>query len=295
MTTSSPGSATADGGQGMTTKLEEHHAPDGSRARKRRRATLLGGAAIALVASLAVLAVRDRPSDSPPAPPPAPSWNGDLETGDLRQYGAVQAAEPGRIAAVTSPRRKGRFAARLTANDGDLQGGENPRAQLMTEILHRPGDDQYIGWSTYFPADFPAIEGGFFVFFQFHGPPYNGSPPLGFGVGTDGQLALNRSASYDYDRVWTAPLPRGRWIDFVAHVKWSTDEEDGFVELWLDGTKQTFSVNGQQRLYSQTIEDDQEGVQTIPTNYRRLGIVPGDVTIYHDEVKVGTSYAAVAP
>ena len=276
----------------MAAKLEEDHAPDGSRVRRRRRAALLGVAVIAVVATLTLLASWDRT----PAPPPPPSWNGDFDTGDLTQYDAVQGAAPDRIRTVTSLRREGPFAVRLTARDEDLQGGENPRAQLLTNVMHRPGDEQYIGWSTYFPADFPAIvgTGAFFVSFQFHGPPYNGSPPLGFGVGSDGQLQLLRSGRYDYDRVWTAPLPKDRWVDFVAHIKWSKDEE-GFVELWLDGRRQTFAVNGQQRLPMQTIEDDQEGVQTIPTNYRRHGIVPGAITIYHDEVKVGKSYAAVAP
>ena len=41
--------------------------------------------------------------------------------------------------------------------------------------------------------------------------------------------------------------------------------------------------------------DDQEAVKAMPTNYRRRGIFPGAITLYHDEVKVGTSYAAVAP
>ena len=275
----------------MTAKVEKQQAPE--RARGRRRPALLRAGLIAITAALVVLAARE--ATSPPAPPP--SWNGDFETGNLRQYDAIQRAAPDRIAIVTSPRRRGSFAARLTAEDDDLVVSENPRAQLMTTVMHRAGDEQYIGWSTYFPTDFPAITGDdpFFVFFQFHGEPYDGSPPLAFGVGPDGQIGLSRSERYDYDRVWAAPLPKGRWVDFVVRVKWSMDEE-GFVELWLDGRRQTFSVNGQQRLSTQTIDDGQdEGLRTIPTNYRRRGIVPERVTIYHDEVKIGGSYAAVAP
>ena len=91
------------------------------------------------------------------------------------------------------------------------------------------------------------------------------------------------------------PLVRGRWVNFVAHVNWSKDPRAGFVELWVDGARQTFS-GGQQRLSTQTVMSDQNnGVKTIPTNYRGKGVVPGAVTLYHDEVKVGTSYGAVAP
>ena len=277
----------------MTAGTKEHRPPDGSRLRRRGGRSRIVAALVVVLAAIAGLALLDRAS----GPSPAPSWNGDFDGGGFDQYERVQEAAPDRTATVDSPRRRPGFAARLTANDGDLQGGENPRAQLLSATHHRVGDDQYIGWSTYFPADFPAIEGprAFFVFFQFHGPPFSGSPPLGFGVGPEGRLELQRSRRYGYDRVWSAPLPKGRWIDFVAHVRWSM-EEDGFVELWLDGDRQTFSVGGRERLAMQTVEDDQlEGLQTIPTNYRRRGIVAGDVTIYHDEVKVGSSYAAVAP
>jgi Polysaccharide lyase len=276
----------------MSAKLEDHQAPEGARVRRRRR-TALGAGLVAIAATLALLVVSETTRRSQPAP----SWSGGFDTGNLRQYDAVQRAAPDRIAVVRSPRREGPFAVRLTAEDDDLVVSENPRAQLMTEAIHREGDEQFIGWSTYFPEDFPAMVGpdAFFVFFQFHGAPYGGSPPLGFGVGASGELQLLRSRTYDYDRVWAAPLTKGRWIDFVVHVKWSKDE-DGFVELWLDGERQTFSVNGQQRLSMQTVEDDQdEGLKTIPTNYRRRGIAPQPVTIYHDEVKVGDSYAMVAP
>ena len=43
------------------------------------------------------------------------------------------------------------------------------------------------------------------------------------------------------------------------------------------------------------MDDQNDGLKTIPTNYRRKGIVPGAVTLYQDEVKVGTTYQAVAP
>lgn len=91
------------------------------------------------------------------------------------------------------------------------------------------------------------------------------------------------------------PLARGRWVSFVARVNWSKDESVGFVELWVDGAKQTLS-NGQARLNTQTVMDDQDGgLHTIPTNYRERGSFDGPVTLYHDQVKLGTTYEAVAP
>ncbi len=245
---------------------------------------------------------RGRGSTAVPQPAPAPAgsplWDGDFDHDGFGPYDLVQEAAEDRVTLVTAPVLRGGFAAKLTTYDGDTLGGSNPRAQLNSAPQHFPGQERYVGWSTFFPADFPTIAGAdaFFVFFQFHGAPYSGSPPLGWGFAPDGRIELRRNQQYGYDRVWSMPMVKGRWVSFVAHVNWSKDQRAGFVELWVDGVRQTFPANGRQRLYSQTVMSDQdEGVKTIPTNYRRKGIIPGPVTLYHDEVKVGSSYGDVAP
>lgn len=220
-------------------------------------------------------------------------WSGDFDGGDLGQWPTVLRRSPDRLTRVTSPVREGGYAARFTAYDGDLP--DNPRAQLNGPLIHRQGDEQYIGWSTYFPRQFPAIpSGGWFVFFQFHGPPYSDSPRLGFGVAPDGRIELRRDDVYGYDRVWSQQLARGRWIDFTARVKWSKDPSVGFVELWVDAVPQSFA-GGQKRLGMATVQSDQTAVQPIATNYRKLGSIQAPVTLLHDAVKVGTTYAAVQP
>ncbi len=223
------------------------------------------------------------------------SWLGDFETGDLSQWLHVLRASADRLTTVTAPVRQGRYAARFTVHDSDRVVSDNPRAQLNSAPMHREGDENYIGWSTYFPSDFPSIpSGAWFVFFQFHGTPYSGSPQLGFGVSPDGHIELRRDDVYNYDRVWSQPQARGRWTDFTVHVKWSKDPSVGFVELWVNGARQTFS-NGQTRLAMATIQADQTAVENIPTNYRKRDSIFGPVTLLHDAIKVGTSYTAVQP
>ena len=34
-----------------------------------------------------------------------------------------------------------------------------------------------------------------------------------------------------------APLQKGRWYDFVLHVKWSASASVGFVEMWINGNR----------------------------------------------------------
>lgn len=198
----------------------------------------------------------------------------------------------GSIDIVDSPVREGGNAVRLTAQDG---GGGNARTQLDGPVLFDEGDEAYVGWSTYFPTDLPEIP-GWFVFFEFHGRPHNGSPlPGTFGLDDGGdQLSYSRSEQYGYDTPWSAPLQKGRWTDFVLRVKFSKSEDVGFVELWVDGRKQSF--DGGERLYQSTIMSDQnDGLYPIATNYFEGGSVGEDVTLYHDAIRVAGTYDDAAP
>ncbi len=78
---------------------------------------------------------------------------------------------------------------------------------------------------------------------------------------------------------------RGVWHDFIYHVRWSY-QDDGFVELWIDGKKVT----------------DYRG----PTNYNddtgpyfKYGIYRNDTketyVVYFDEYRRGNSYEEVDP
>jgi Polysaccharide lyase len=90
-------------------------------------------------------------------------------------------------------------------------------------------------------------------------------------------------------------LSRDRWYDFVLH--WRTDpysSASGVLEVWLDGKR---IVNYRGKIgYSGTI-----GSKTITYNatMEKTGLYRGPQVInhylYQDEIRTGTSYAAVAP
>lgn len=217
---------------------------------------------------------------------PVSAWTGDFETGDFSQYAFVLQAAPGRITVRTDSPRQGTYYARFAAHNADvypLTPTDNPRASLVGPRILFPGTTRWLSWSTRFPGDFPAVPGdGWLVFWQYHGPPYVGSPSLGFGVvGT--HLALERNQSYAYDTIWTGPMPRDRWIDFRMLVRFAQDST-GFVELWVDGVQQVFTA-GRRRLYMRTIEPDQiSGVEIDPLLYRDSDMFEF-ATLDHDDVR----------
>ncbi len=212
-------------------------------------------------------------------------------------WSRVSAAAADRI--VDDPlTRAGRSSAKFTVHKDDvnpLTYSENPRAQLNKNNLFCSGDDRYVGFSLFFPADrFPATLGqNWMILNSFgFGPPY-------------GDAVESTSLSLWEDRIrfrhnsqtiWERPYVRGRWVDFVVHIKFSTDPGVGFMELWVDGQKQTLA-NGQTIRYYQTYDPDLTACGNMqPTQYRGSGFTGMDPVVLHqDEIKVGTSYEAVAP
>jgi Polysaccharide lyase len=249
------------------------------------------------------------PPKCPPGPTPPkpdePIWSADFETGDLSQ-GAMNQSCPDGVAVVNELARQGHYAARFTVSDQSTRArcpavpNGDPRAQLISPELFREGDDRYIGFSTFFPADFPTISKGWMQVAEIYGPPFAGAPSIGIFVEGD-RLVLSRDQAHHWDDVWesTTPIAKGtQWEDIVLHVKFSTDPTIGFVELWHDGVQQKF-VDGSSRIYYATLVPgitwNGSPNRFILNQYRSSSPELGPVTLYHDAAKVGKSYASVAP
>ena len=223
--------------------------------------------------------------------PPADTWAGDFETGDLTQYPIVLREAEDRIEIRTDSPYQGTSYARFTALDTDHPASPNPRAQLNRPGLLYAGFTRWISWATRFPEDFPEIPAdGWFVFAQVHGPPYNDSPQIGIDVGPGDRITFDRNSQYDYDTVWETPMIRGEWLDFALRVNFARDET-GWVELYYQGEQQTF-VDGSRRLYMQTVQTDQTNdVEWVPTLYRKRGMFES-VTLDHDGHRIDTDIPA---
>jgi len=206
-------------------------------------------------------------------------FRGDYETGDISQWSGYEGILK-RFTMVQSPLRQGKYALRVELHQGDV-AFSGTRNEVSNE--DRPeveGNDRWYSWSTLFPADFPAPP-TWQVFTQWHHSGCCGSPPLEFDL--EGERIQIAHAG---DQVlWSTPLVRGVWHDFVIHVFFSSS--DGFIEFWYDGKKAL------DRTAVQTLNPGEYGYLKQGL-YRDASISPVAV-IYHDGMTTGTTMADVAP
>jgi hypothetical protein len=173
----------------------------------------------------------------------------NFESGNLRQWDDIQAL-PGRVGVVTWPRKQGRYAARFVVRPGDdpINASGN-RAEAFELTGERQGVASWWRWSTRFPRRFRPIMGDWNIFTQWHHSGPTCQPNVTFHVertsrraylGVNvrgGWLNVGNCTTGSFRRWRLAPLRRARWHTFVFHVKWSSDPNVGFVEVWLNGRK----------------------------------------------------------
>lgn len=240
--------------------------------------------------------------------PPRPGvwFAGDFENGLAGWAGDL--ARPQSAVVVTAPVRRGRHAIRITLAPGD-KAASKERAELkladkeIERVRGKQGGDLWYGWSLLVPADYADPPGDQFqILGQWHQRPtaptpgarprLDGPPPLAIYLvqdhGRPVLLLIAQPTSHAPPRrLGGRPIRRGTWTDLVVHLHASTGR-DGFVEAWLDGQPWTGGKKFGPTLY------------TPVSNYLRLGLyrgkgVPTVNTVYYDEVRLGSSYRAVAP
>ena len=248
---------------------------------------------------LAVLLAAAGPA---PARPEARStgvvlFDGDFSSG-LSAWPTTIHAERIRIVddPVLGPTRK---VARFVVRDRDTGPTENPRAQIETSSTLSAGGEYWLGWSTLFPRSFRTLpRGGWLTVESVYGAPARDSGPMTMTV-SGSELRYQRNATSNFDVPWRMPIVRGRWTDFVWHVKLSRSPSKGFVEIYVNtgsGWRQQALGSGRTRLYMRTLDrsNGRRANSFRLNNYRKRGMF-AKVSVYHAAPKVGTSFAAVAP
>lgn len=217
-------------------------------------------------------------------------WRGDFETGNASQWTKQESVASDRLMIVTDRVHQGTYALRASVQQGDnpihASGNRNELVYIGEEINPQAaeGKELYYSWSTLFNEDYPSAN-TWQVFTQFHHTGLNGSPPVEFYVlGEQMRMRVGGSTAQD---LWSAPLNRGQWNDFVLHIKWSSNPNVGFVELYHNGqvvvprTPRATMFAG-------------DGVYMKQGLYRSEKIAQPGV-VYHDGLTVATDLADVMP
>jgi hypothetical protein len=248
-----------------------------------------------------------------------PSFVGDFETGNFNQWPVCQDVAVGSVVCSklgTSTYgmqveddvvRQGRFAARFELRHGDDPAGIccGARAEVSGEAAVRAGegDERWYQWSTRFGDEFPAGE-GWSVLSQWHAD-VDGSPPVAILANVTanqwGIVLTKWNSPGDQDppkfSPWSTPVVRGVWNDIKMHIKWSTRDDIGFIELWVNGAPQVFTAAPcaqQTRCATRTLMPGGGGVYFKQGYYRDSSIVPTGV-VYHDGFSSADTEDGLAP
>lgn len=214
------------------------------------------------------------PSPAPPpgpTPPPPPAnaddilWTGDAEKPwndsvserrwpDNNEWVSFSCEDRSRFTQVTDRVAQGNRAYRIEVRDGDdsygerceLDNGNTDAKRLHHRVLFHEGQEAWIAFQTYLPLDFSFAPDGAPVSMKNDGGLITqlkqlgscGTPALGI-VSSRTVFALRNSAGSTCESgpmrsLWKVPMVLGRWVKWLHHVRFSTDDRIGFIATWYD-------------------------------------------------------------
>ncbi|GGK73878.1 polysaccharide lyase [Mangrovihabitans endophyticus] len=240
-------------------------------------------------------------------------FTGDFDTGDFDQWPLCQTrfyndpcpGMPANYPLTIEPGHQGPYGARVEVRDGDQPFCCGERAQLVGPSLETEGEDYWYSWDVNVDPEFPT-SGSWQVLMQWHSTA-DGSPPLNFLAEGDNLVLETRPRPNEpytgITNIWTTPLNKGTWHDFQIHVHWSSDPASGFMELWHNDVRQTFTATpsehgsgvscvGAARCGFRNIYPGDAGNRSMVTYYRDAGI-NGTGVVHHDGFRVATTQAAL--
>jgi outer membrane biosynthesis protein TonB len=243
------------------------------------------------------------PTPTPePAPAPAPSpsllFNGTKVSNFWINHSA-----PGAITETTDPAGSGQTAIKMTVSDSDVYPvtpTENPRAELLSPGLIKPGMEFWLSTKFFVPTNYPSIpSNGWVSLVSIYGAPFNGPSPWRLELAGN-NLQWQRNETYGWDVPFEMPLTRGKWVEVVTHERFGSD---GFVEMWINGKPISFfsgstynphHVAATEHLQMQTMDSSNNGdVNSAKImQYRKVGMFSSG-TIYFGPLRIGSTRNAL--
>jgi hypothetical protein len=183
------------------------------------------------------------------------------------------------FALVGEPVRQGDSAARITVRQGYSRFGHNEDTELVWQSQERNGDDYWYAWSTLFPEDWSAPD-KWGIFAQWHAN-LGTSPVIAFNArGDEVQLNVHSGLTDEAGNSFAInrnipildTMSKGRWNDFVMHVRWRTDDT-GSIDVFhrVEGESSLRRIARLEGLPTFQFRSDGHGVGT----YLLLGLYRG--------------------
>ncbi|MET7789569.1 hypothetical protein ABZS93_23575 [Streptomyces sp900116325] len=215
----------------------------------------------------------------------SPLWNGDT-SGGTGVFGTLDCDAPAHTGVVFDDEH----------GHGDVWKFDKPSGSPRCEARNirvggsayqfRNDSTYYLGWSSAV-----STTTGAFVTFQWKSYP-NGSQnyPVLMEVKNGDVRLFHVAPGGTWNLIWSAPVTVWLYNDFALGIHTSDTATGGWIELYFNGTRQTFS-NGSTRYTGRTWDGDNE-----PKWGAYDSDDPASAEInYVDGLKAGTSYADVAP
>jgi hypothetical protein len=206
-----------------------------------------------IVVSLLAIAGCEARGSSPPATTQSGPANEGIydgfESDELSGVWDRRKFEPGAVVIQSEVVRAGRCAAKITIRQGDrfdparADGSsiDNERDELLErrDLYAREGDAYAYSFSIFIPRDFPIVPTRLVMAQLKHydrGGAKVDNPIIALRY-TDGEMRITLQTAYERTTMWrTREDVRGRWLDFVWHVRFARTG-DGYFHAWFDGNQ----------------------------------------------------------
>jgi hypothetical protein len=228
----------------------------------------------------------EEPAPEEPAPEsPPPIFSSGLDSPEFDGW-HLQALE-GRVTISTASPFSGSGDARFEVREGDVEPETGSNRAELSGPNFSEGQDLFIRDAIRVPSS-NTFNGSWQIIQQLHETEWGGSP--GIALFLEPSRAIKLVAGDGSPNFWQGPqLQADRWYDLVYRVKLSQDAAVGFVEVWLNGVKQTVAGGGT-RAYGRTI---QTAHTYLKAGIYRTSTSSGTSVVEHDNIVVGTSLASV--
>ncbi|MGS2620116.1 heparin lyase I family protein [Micromonospora sp. LZ34] len=213
-------------------------------------------------------------------------WDGDASQG-TGVFGNIECPSPGSV--VTEAQTDGHGTVfRYTKGASEWRCESRNIRVGGSRYTFQNNSTYYLGWES--KLDRVSLPGGGdFVVFQWKSyPDGTQTYPLLMTV-KDGRVRLHYVApGNSWHGIWSGSVAANDWHRFVLGIHTSDSTTGGWVELWFDGVKQTFS-NGSQRYTGRMWDSANEPKWGVYDRYNETDKIINRI----DSLKIGTAYADV--